>query len=109
MVKVNRIPIVLISASFLLVALGILFSVGNILYVVSSLLIFLAGGMIIEIRRKKYNDFLLFLQKEGEIVFIMLGILLFSVKFYVENPWRDALHLLSLSMLLISIGIRRIR
>ncbi|MCU7667448.1 hypothetical protein [Bacillus thuringiensis] len=65
--------------------------------------------MIIEIRRKKYDSFLLFLEKEGEIAFIMIGILLFSVKFYVENPWRDALHLLSLSMLLISMGIRRIR
>ncbi|MEJ1517537.1 MULTISPECIES: hypothetical protein [Bacillus cereus group] len=106
---VNRIPIVLMLASSLLVAWGILFSVNNIIYVVSSMLIFVSGGMIIEIRRKKYNDFLLFLQKEGEIVFIMLGVLLFSSKFYVENPWRDALHLLSLSMLLISIGIRRIR
>jgi hypothetical protein len=86
-----------ITFSLTLVTLNMFFWQMDLFYILGAVFLFISGIL------------LLFRSMSPELLIIMIGVVLFASKFFVDEPLKSTLHLLSLSTIFLSLGVKNFR
>jgi membrane-bound ClpP family serine protease len=105
----SKAPFIFIIIALLITGVNIFFQESTVGSIIATGILFVAAGLIL-LERKKNNGHKTIkelVKNEFDIIVLMLGVIMFAMKFLVEEPLKTSLHLFSLSTIFISMGFKR--